>query len=78
VFSRFSNTDFRNVSQLEFVTSDRQLGVQVRNLRTHSPAHHCKNCGIRHPDPFHPGDVLATVRTYNANTSDSATSAATR
>src|SRR6266540_1489620 len=67
-------TDFRNVSQLEFV--DYAIGnweckcghlKGLNHLRTT-----CRNCGSTVvTDPFHPGEVLCThCGTYNANTPD--------
>jgi len=72
--SVFPITDFRNVSQLDFV--EYAIGnweckcghlKGLNHLRTT-----CRNCGATvKTDPFHPGDVLCTkCGTYNANTPD--------
>jgi len=72
--SVFPITDFRNVSQLEFV--DFAIGnweckcghlKGLNHLRTT-----CRSCGSTVvTDPFHPGEVLCTkCGTYNANTPD--------
>ncbi len=74
-FSRCSrSTDFRNVSQLEFV--DFAIGNWECKCGHLKGLHHlrttCKNCGSTViTDPFHPGDVLCSkCGTYNANTPD--------
>ncbi len=72
--SVFPITDFRNVSQLDFV--EYAIGnweckcghlKGLNHLRTT-----CRNCGATvKTDPFHLGDVLCTkCGTYNANTPD--------
>src|SRR5580698_7976746 len=72
--SVFPITDFRNVSELEFV--DYTIGnweckcgylKGLNHLRTA-----CSNCGhMVITDPFHPGDVLCKFcGTYNKNTPD--------
>src|SRR5271156_561155 len=72
--SVFPITDFRNVSQLDFV--EYAIGnweckcghlKGLNHLRTT-----CRNCGATvKTDPFHLGDVLCTkCGTYNANTHD--------
>src|SRR5271167_4827774 len=72
--SVFPITDFRNVSELEFV--DFSIGnweckcgylKGLNHLRTA-----CSNCGhMVITDPFHPGDVLCSFcGTYNKNTPD--------
>ncbi|WP_263411245.1 DNA-directed RNA polymerase subunit beta [Terriglobus tenax] len=72
--SVFPITDFRNVSELEFV--DYSIGnweckcgylKGLNHLRTA-----CSTCGhMVITDPFHPGDVLCTFcGTYNKNTPD--------
>src|SRR5579862_7216686 len=72
--SVFPITDFRNVSQLEFV--DFAIGNWECKCGHLKGLHHlrttCKNCGSTViTDPFHPGDVLCTkCGTYNANTPD--------
>ncbi|HEX7962529.1 MAG TPA: DNA-directed RNA polymerase subunit beta, partial [Terriglobales bacterium] len=72
--SVFPITDFRNVSQLEFV--DFSIGNWECKCGHLKGLHHlrttCKNCGSTViTDPFHPGDVLcAKCGTYNANTPD--------
>ena len=72
--SVFPITDFRNVSQLEFV--DYSIGNWECKCGHLKGLHHlrttCKNCGNTViTDPFHPGDVLChKCGTYNANTPD--------
>ena len=72
--SVFPITDFRNVSQLEFV--DYAIGNWECKCGHLKGLHHlrttCKNCGDTViTDPFHPGDVLChKCGTYNANTPD--------
>ena len=72
--SVFPITDFRNVSQLEFV--DFNIGNWECKCGHLKGLHHlrttCKNCGSTViTDPFHPGDVLChKCGTYNANTPD--------
>ena len=72
--SVFPITDFRNVSQLEFV--DYAIGNWECKCGHLKGLHHlrttCKNCGNTViTDPFHPGDVLCQkCGTYNANTPD--------
>src|SRR5580704_5850586 len=72
--SVFPITDFRNVSQLEFV--DYSIGNWECKCGHLKGLHHlrttCKNCGSTViTDPFHPGDVLCQkCGTYNANTPD--------
>ncbi len=72
--SVFPITDFRNVSQLEFV--DYAIGNWECKCGHLKGLHHlrttCKNCGNTViTDPFHPGEVLCTkCGTYNANTPD--------
>src|ERR1700741_4178686 len=72
--SVFPITDFRNVSQLEFV--DYAIGNWECKCGHLKGLHHlrttCKNGGATViPDPFHPGDVLCQkCGTYNANTPD--------
>ena len=72
--SVFPITDFRNVSQLEFV--DFAIGNSECKCGHLKGLHHlrttCKNCGSTViTDPFHPGDVLCQkCGTYNANTPD--------
>src|SRR5436305_798649 len=72
--SVFPITDFRNVSQLEFV--DYAIGNWECKCGHLKGLHHlrttCKNCGSTViTDPFHPGDVLCNkCGTYNANTPD--------
>src|SRR6201996_2371293 len=72
--SVFPISDFRNVSQLDFV--EYAIGnweckcghlKGLNHLRTT-----CRNCGATvKTDPFHPGEVLCTkCGTYNANTPD--------
>ena len=71
--SVFPITDFRNVSQLEFV--DYSIGNWECKCGHLKGLHHlrttCKNCGATViTDPFHPGDVLChKCGTYNTNTS---------
>src|SRR5947199_10004329 len=70
--SVFPITDFRNVSQLEFV--DYAIGNWECKCGHLKGLHHlrttCKNCGNTViTDPFHPGDVLChKCGNYNANT----------
>src|SRR3979411_2384707 len=72
--SVFPISDFRNVSQLEFV--DYAIGNWECKCGHLKGLHHlrttCKNCGSTViTDPFHPGEVLCTkCGTYNANTPD--------
>ncbi len=72
--SVFPITDFRNVSQLEFV--DYAIGNWECKCGHLKGLHHlrttCKNCGSTViTDPFHPGDVLChKCGTFNANTPD--------
>src|SRR5579885_133201 len=72
--SVFPITDFRNVSQLEFV--DYAIGNWECKCGHLKGLHHlrttCRNCGSTViTDPFHPGDVLCSkCGTYNANTPD--------
>src|SRR5690349_15308593 len=72
--SVFPITDFRNVSELEFV--DYAIGNWECKCGHLKGLHHlrttCKNCGNTViTDPFHPGDVLChNCGTYNANTPD--------
>jgi DNA-directed RNA polymerase subunit beta len=72
--SVFPITDFRNVSQLEFV--DYAIGNWECKCGHLKGLHHlrttCRNCGATVvTDPFHPGEVLCTkCGTYNANTPD--------
>jgi DNA-directed RNA polymerase subunit beta len=72
--SVFPITDFRNVSQLEFV--DYSIGNWECKCGHLKGLHHlrttCRNCGSTVvTDPFHPGDVLCNkCGTYNANTPD--------
>ena len=72
--SVFPISDFRNVSQLEFV--DYAIGNWECKCGHLKGLHHlrttCKNCGSTViTDPFHPGDVLCSkCGTYNANTPD--------
>ncbi len=72
--SVFPITDFRNVSQLEFV--DYSIGNWECKCGHLKGLHHlrttCRNCGATViTDPFHPGDVLCQkCGTYNANTPD--------
>src|SRR5512146_2913759 len=70
--SVFPITDFRNVSQLEFV--DFSIGNWECKCGHLKGLHHlrttCRNCGFTViTDPFHPGEVLCQrCGTYNANT----------
>jgi DNA-directed RNA polymerase subunit beta len=72
--SVFPITDFRNVSQLEFV--DYAIGNWECKCGHLKGLHHlrttCRSCGSTVvTDPFHPGEVLCTkCGTYNANTPD--------
>src|SRR5205085_2549938 len=72
--SVFPITDFRNVSQLEFV--DYAIGNWECKCGHLKGLHHlrttCRNCGSTViTDPFHPGEVLCQkCGTYNANTPD--------
>jgi DNA-directed RNA polymerase subunit beta len=72
--SVFPISDFRNVSQLEFV--DFSIGNWECKCGHLKGLHHlrttCKNCGSTViTDPFHPGEVLChKCGTYNANTPD--------
>ncbi|HWK31001.1 MAG TPA: hypothetical protein VNR20_02845, partial [Terriglobales bacterium] len=72
--SVFPISDFRNVSELEFV--DYAIGNWECKCGHLKGLHHlrttCKNCGNTViTDPFHPGDVLChNCGTYNANTPD--------
>src|SRR6202790_2880597 len=72
--SVFPISDFRNVSQLEFV--DFAIGNWECKCGHLKGLHHlrttCRNCGSTvKTDPFHLGDVLCTkCGTYNANTPD--------
>ncbi len=72
--SVFPITDFRNVSQLDFV--DYSIGNWECKCGHLKGLHHlrttCKSCGSTViTDPFHPGDVLCSkCGTYNANTPD--------
>ena len=72
--SVFPITDFRNVSQLEFV--DYAIGNWECKCGHLKGLHHlrttCKNCGSTViTDLFHPGEVLCSkCGTYNANTPD--------
>ena len=72
--SVFPISDFRNVSQLEFV--DFGIGNWECKCGHLKGLHHlrttCRNCGATViTDPFHPGDVLCgKCGTYNANTPD--------
>ncbi len=72
--SVFPITDFRNVSQLEFV--DFAIGNWECKCGHLKGLHHlrttCRNCGSTViTDPFHPGEVLChKCGTYNANTPD--------
>src|SRR6266705_2364835 len=69
--SVFPITDFRNVSQLEFV--DYAIGNWECKCGHLKGLHHlrttCKNCGSTViTDPYHPGDVLCPkCGTYNGN-----------
>src|SRR5512135_283637 len=72
--SVFPISDFRNVSQLEFV--DYGIGNWECKCGHLKGLHHlrttCRNCGFTViTDPFHPGEVLCQrCGTYNANTPD--------
>src|SRR5246500_4334345 len=72
--SVFPITDFRNVSQLEFV--DYSIGNWECKCGHLKGLHHlrttCRNCGNTViTDPFHAGEVLCSkCGTYNANTPD--------
>jgi len=72
--SVFPITDFRNVSQLEFV--DFAIGNWECKCGHLKGLHHlrttCRSCGFTVvTDPFHPGEVLCSkCGTYNANTPD--------
>src|SRR5512133_2013443 len=72
--SVFPISDFRNVSQLEFV--DYGIGNWECKCGHLKGLHHlrttCRNCGATViTDPFHPGEVLCgKCGTYNANTPD--------
>src|ERR1700744_1538543 len=72
--SVFPITDFRNISQLDFV--DFSIGNWECKCGHLKGLHHlrtaCVNCGaIVITDPFHPGEVLChNCRTYNKNTPD--------
>jgi DNA-directed RNA polymerase subunit beta len=72
--SVFPISDFRNVSQLEFV--DFGIGNWECKCGHLKGLHHlrttCRNCGSTViTDPFHPGEVLCLkCGTYNANTPD--------
>src|SRR5580765_3209719 len=72
--SVFPISDFRNVSQLEFV--DYAIGNWECKCGHLKGLHHlrttCRNCGATViTDPFHPGEVLCgKCGTYNANTPD--------
>src|ERR1700742_1492590 len=72
--SVFPITDFRNVSELEFV--DYSIGNWECKCGHLKGLHHlrtaCVNCGsMVITDPFHPGDVLCHhCGTYNKNTPD--------
>ncbi len=72
--SVFPISDFRNVSQLEFV--DYAIGNWECKCGHLKGLHHlrttCRNCGSTViTDPFHPGEVLCNkCGTYNANTPD--------
>src|SRR5487761_444906 len=72
--SVFPISDFRNISQLEFV--DYAIGNWECKCGHLKGLHHlrttCKNCGHTViTDPFHPGEVLCTkCGTFNANTPD--------
>ena len=78
----FPISDFRGVSQLEFV--DYSIGNWECKCGNLKGLHHlrstCRNCGATiQTDPFHPGDILCHhCGTFNATSSRSATSAATR
>jgi DNA-directed RNA polymerase subunit beta len=72
--SVFPISDFRNLSQLEFV--DYAIGNWECKCGHLKGLHHlrttCRNCGATViTDPFHPGEVLCSkCGTYNANTPD--------
>src|SRR5437764_1929344 len=72
--SVFPISDFRNVSQLEFV--DYAIGNWECKCGHLKGLHHlrttCRNCGNTvSTDPYHAGEVLCTkCGTYNANTPD--------
>src|SRR5450755_2142958 len=72
--SVFPITDFRNISQLDFV--DFSIGNWECKCGHLKGLHHlrtaCVNCGAMViTDPFHPGEVLCQkCGTYNANTPD--------
>src|ERR1700745_1100690 len=72
--SVFPTTDFRNISQLDFV--DFSIGNWECKCGHLKGVHHlrtaCVNCGsMVITDPFHPGDVLCHhCGTYNKNTPD--------
>ena len=72
--SVFPITDFRNISQLDFV--DYSIGNWECKCGHLKGLHHlrttCVNCGnMVITDPFHPGDVLCgKCGTYNKNTPD--------
>jgi DNA-directed RNA polymerase subunit beta len=72
--SVFPISDFRNLSQLEFV--DYAIGNWECKCGHLKGLHHlrttCRNCGATViTDPFHPGEVLCgKCGTYNANTPD--------
>src|ERR1700758_158371 len=72
--SVFPITDFRNISQLDFV--DYSIGNWECKCGHLKGLHHlrtsCVNCGnMVITDPFHPGDVLCSkCGTYNKNTPD--------
>jgi DNA-directed RNA polymerase subunit beta len=72
--SVFPITDFRNISQLDFV--DYSIGNWECKCGHLKGLHHlrttCVNCGAMViTDPFHPGDVLCQkCGTYNKNTPD--------
>ena len=72
--SVFPITDFRNISQLDFV--DFSIGNWECKCGHLKGLHHlrtaCTNCGAMViTDPFHPGDVLChKCGTYNKNTPD--------
>ena len=78
----FPISDFRGVSQLEFV--DYAIGNWECKCGNLKGLHHlrstCQNCGATiNTDPFHPGDVLCHhCGTFNKNIVTSATTAATR
>jgi DNA-directed RNA polymerase subunit beta len=72
--SVFPITDFRNISQLDFV--DYSIGNWECKCGHLKGLHHlrtaCSHCGnMVITDPFHPGDVLCSkCGTYNKNTPD--------